>query len=483
MQQASVPPPAALVPVPAHPDEAAARQTARRYQQLLADYRWQLMSAKDREGNPRTWFASGTGVPGLEFSKEEKDAAAEPSLLLHSQLCQRQVDGWLVLRRYQVQGADPQREVAWQLTLRGDAYMRRPPLTCRTSPYNAEQRLLQMLSGGHALRMRIDQPNKGGPQLEVDDGFGGLLRFQGTLLAENQRHHLQGVETLLQVKETAAPCASTWSPGERCLLFREVRLDAAGEAASAWNDTVLAVDRYTHVAGTDVMLRVRPYGKANAGPNALRAYRAQHLLWTRGEAMPTVAGVSAAAVLEPEQPTFFPKLLLRFAARDRSLAGKDFTHLYYGNWLQQVLGPRRAGASELAGGEELAALESYLELRGQVATLDKADSSSAVRQQRYRDFLVSHPMHLNALEDLAGAGDADARFAFEGLLQAIKSSGDGQACESPWIVTSSADIGVLLRHLKLERDHAADRTLGDGCVRVGAEADARYFLVLDAHSS
>ncbi len=488
-QQAAVLPPAELIPVPAHPDEAVARQTAQRYQQLLAGYRWQLLSANDKDGKPRTWFGSGDEAPRLEFSAEQKHASAEPSLLLYSQLCQRQVNGGLVLRRYQVQGADPQREVAWQLTLREDAYVRKPALTCQKTPYTAELRFLHMLSDGHALRMRIDQPKKGGPQLEIGDAYGGMLLFEGTQLADDQRHAVQGAERLLQVKETAAACASTWLPGERCLLFREVRLDGANASASAWADSVLAVDRYTHVAGTEVMLRVTPYGKSKAATEDPVSYRAERLLWARGDAagadmMPTIAGVTAAAVLEPEQAMFYPQLLRRFTGRDRSFAPAEFSHLYYGHWLRQALGPRQVGAEGLfSGSEELAAIESYLELRSQLAALDKNGGSATVRLQLYRGFLAQHPLHLNALEDLAASGDADVRFVFEGLLQAIKASGDGVSCQSPWIVTSAGDIGVVFRQLALERDYDADRSLDEGCLRVGTEPDARYFLVLDQRDS
>jgi len=90
---------------------------------------------------------------------------------------------------------------------------------------------------------------------------------------------------------------------------------------------------------------------------------------------------------------------------------------------------------------------------------------------------------LNALEDLAASGDADVRFVFDGLLQAIKASGDGMSCNSPWIVTSAGDIGVVFRQLALERDYDADRSLGEGCLRVGADPDVRHFFMLDQRDS
>lgn len=475
--------PAALAPPPTHPDESAARQTAQRYQQLLPLYRWRLFAAVDKDGMPRTWFGEGADAPQLQFDVEDKSPSAEPSLLVHSELCKRQVDGEVVLRRYQVQGADSQREVAWQLNLRRQPHERAPALTCQKPAYTAEQRLLQMLSGGHALRMRVDQAKKNRPQLELGDAFGGALRFEGTPLAQGARYGLQGAERLLQIKEASAGCATTWLPGDRCLLFREVALDGRADAAFEWMGNVLAVDRYTHVSGTDAMLLVRRYERAGASPTAPLAYRAERLLWTRGDAvgpemMASVAGVRADAVLEPEQATFYPKLLARFIGRDRGLGDSEFTNLYYGEWLQRELGPKPVGgSSSFPGADELAAVEGYLQLRRQVAGLERAGGSAGARLQLYQDFLGRHPLHLNALEDLAG-DDADVRFGFDGLLQAIMASGDGKSCQSPWIVPSSGDIGVVFRHLALDRDYAMDRRMDDGCLRVGSGKDETYFLVL-----
>ena len=184
--------PAALAPPPTHPDESAARQTALRYQQLLPLYRWRLLTAVDKDGMPRTWFGEGADAPQLQFGVEEKGPSAEPSLLVHSELCKRQVDGKVVLRRYQVQGADSQREVAWQLNLHRQPHERAPALTCQKPAYTAEQRLLQMLSGGHALRMRVEQAKQDRPQLELGDAFGGVLRFEGTALAQDAHYGVQG---------------------------------------------------------------------------------------------------------------------------------------------------------------------------------------------------------------------------------------------------------------------------------------------------
>ena len=475
--------PAALAPPPTHPDESAARQTAQRYQQLLPLYRWRLLTAVDKEGMPRTWFGEGADAPQLQFSAEEKSPSAEPSLLVHSELCKRQVDGEVVLRRYQVQGADSQREVAWQLSLRRQPHERASALTCQKPAYTAELRLLQMLSGGHALRMRVEQAKKDRPQLELGDAFGGVLRFEGTALAQDAHYGVQGAERLLQIKETSAGCANTWLPGNRCLLFREVALDGRENAASDWNDDVLAVDGYTHSAGTDVMLLVRRYGSTNDGPVAPMSYRAGRQLWARGDAagpdmMAIVAGVRADAVLEPEQATFHPKLLARFIARDKGLGANEFAHLYYGAWLRRELGPTPAEASSpFNGADELAAAEGYLELRSQLVALGEAGGPAGARMQLYQDFLRRYPLHLHALESLAD-DDADVRFGFDGLLQAIIASGDGDSCQTPWIVTASGDIGVVFRHLALDRDHALDRKTDDGCLRVGSGKDEKYFLVL-----
>ncbi|WP_296246909.1 DUF4919 domain-containing protein [uncultured Stenotrophomonas sp.] len=475
--------PAAPAPPPTHPDESAARQTAQRYQQLLPLYRWRLLTAVDKDGMPRAWFGEGADAPQLQFGVEDKSPSAEPSLLLHSELCKRQVDGEVVLRRYQVQGADPQREVAWQLNLRRLPHERTPALTCQKPAYTAELRLLQMLSGGHALRMRVEPAKKDRPQLELGDAFGGVLRFEGTALVQGARYGLQGAERLLQIKEASAACANSWLPGNRCLLFREVALDGRGNAASDWNGDVLAVDGYKHSAGTDVMLLVRRYGSTGDDLAAPMSYRAERQLWERGatagpEMMASVAGVRADAVLEPEQATFYPKLLARFIGRDRGLAGTEFAHLYYGAWLQRNLGPKPAeGTSPFKGADELAAVEGYLELRRKVAASDEAGGSAGARLQLYQDFLGRYPLHLNALESLAG-DDAAVRFGFDGLLQAIMASGDGNSCQSPWIVTSSADIGVVFRHLALDRDYAMDRKEGEACLRVGSGEDGKYFLVL-----
>lgn len=480
-QSASMP--AALAPPPAQPDESAARQTAQHYQQLLPLYRWRLLAAVDKDGMPRTWFGEGADAPQLQFGVEETGPSAEPSLLVHSELCKRQVDGEVVLRRYQVQGADSQREVAWQLNLHRQPHERAPALTCQKPAYTAEQRLLQMLSGGHALRMRVDQAKQDRPQLELGDAFGGVLRFEGTPLAQGARYGLQGAERLLQIKEASAACANSWLPGNRCLLFREVALDGRENAASDWNGDVLAVDGYKHNAGTDVMLLVRRYGSTGDGHAAPMSYRAGRQLWVRGEAagpdmMASVAGVRADAVLEPEQATFYPKLLARFIGRDRGLAGTEFAHLYYGAWLHRKLGPKPAeGTSPFTGADELIAAEAYLELRRQLAALDGAGDSAGARLQLYQDFLGRYPLHLNALESLAG-DDGGVRFGFDGLLQAIMASGDGNSCQSPWIVTASGDIGVVFRHLALDRDYALDRKEDDGCLRVGSGKDERYFLVL-----
>lgn len=475
--------PAALAPPPAHPDESAARQTAQRYQQLLPLYRWRLLAAVDKDGMPRTWFGEGADAPQLQFGVVEKGSSAEPSLLVYSELCKRQVDGEVVLRRYQVQGADSQREVAWQLNLHRQPHERAPALTCQNPAYTAELRLLQMLSGGHALRMRVEQAKKDRPQLELGDAFGGVLRFEGTPLAQGARYGLQGAERLLQITEASAACANSWLPGNRCLLFREVALDGRENAASDWNGDVLAVDGYKHNAGTDVMLLVRRYGSTDDVHAAPMSYRAERQLWARGDAagpgmMASVAGVRADAVLEPEQATFYPKLLARFIGRDRSLAGTEFAHLYYGAWLQRKLGPKPTeGTSPFTGADELAAVEGYLELRRKVAALDGAGDSAGARLQLYQEFLGRYPLHLNALESLAG-DDEGVRFGFDGLLQAIMASGDGNSCQSPWIVTASGDIGVVFRHLALDRDYAMDRKEDDGCLRAGSGKDERYFLVL-----
>lgn len=500
-RSAAVSMPAALAPVPAHPDEALARETARRYQALLPGYRWQLISALDRDGKPYTWFSLGKDAPAFEFTREEASSSAEASLLVHSQLCQRQVDGRLTLRRYQVQGADSQRDVAWELRLRREAYERTPALTCQEPAYRSELHLVQLLSDGHALRMRVDQAKRDRPQLEVQDGFGGELRFEGRALAEADRLQLQAPELLLQIKEAAAPCKVTWLPGARCLLFREVSLGAVGaESAtvSDWNDTVLAVDRYTHVAGTEVMLRVKRYGKTTAGSADLPAYRAERLLWMRGpdvapNMMPSVAGVTAASVLDPDASTFLPALRARFVSRDRSLTATEFTHLYYGNWLQRALAPGRIDAmSAFPGAEAMEEAVDYLALRRQLHALAQAGTSPAdvlkqadAREQGYREFLGSYPLHLNALEDLAkgegaaGVGEPDVLFVFNGLLNAVLATGDGASCESAYMLTTSADIGVVLRQLSLPRDPKADLKQGDQCVRTGSGQTVKYFTALD----
>lgn len=497
----AVPLPAVLAPVPAHPDEAAAAETARRYQMLLPGYRWQLSSALDRDGKPYSWFSLGKQAPVLEFMREDAASSSTASLQVYSQLCQRQVDGRLTLRRFQVQGADPQRDVAWELTLRRAAHERVPALTCQQAAYRTELRLVQMLSGGHALRMRVDQTKNDRPQLEVQDGFGGVLRFEGRALGEADRLQLKAPELLLQVKETPAPCRVTWLPGERCLRFREVLLGTAGADGaqiSDWTDTVLGVDRYSHVAGSEVMLRVKRYGKATAGADDLPAYRAERLLWTRGadlgpDTMPAVAGVTAASVLDPDAAMFFPALQVRFVSRDRSLTAAAFAHLYYGNWLQRELGPARLDAgSGFPSIEAMTEVAEYLALRRQLHALAQADASAAgalspvdVRKQGHRDFLGRYPLHLNALEDLAtGEGaaaveDPDVRFMFDGLLDAILATGDGAACDSAYVVTTSADIGVVLRRLSLPRRPDEDLRQGAGCVRAGAGQAVKYFLALD----
>jgi hypothetical protein len=499
-RSAAVPIPASA-PVPAHPDEALARATARRYQALLPGYRWQLISALDRDGKPYPWFSLGKDAPVFEFTREEASLSAEASLLVHSQLCQRQVDGRLTLRRYQVQGTDSQRDVAWELRLRRASHERRPALTCQEPAYRSELRLEELLSDGHAMRMRVEQAKRDRPLLEVQDRFGGELRFEGRALAEADRLQLQAPELLLQIKEAAAPCKVTWLPGARCLLFRVVSLGAVGAGSatvSDWNDTVLAVDRYTHVAGTEVMLRVKRYGKTTAGSADLPAYRAERLLWMRGPGvapnmMPSVAGVTAASVLDPDAATFLPTMRARFVSRDRSLTATEFTHLYYGNWLQRALAPGRIDAmSAFPGAEAMEEAVDYLALRRQLHALAQAGTSPAdvlkqadAREQGYREFLGSYPLHLNALEDLAkgegaaGVGEPDVLFVFNGLLNAVLATGDGASCETAYMLTTSADIGVVLRQLSLPRDPKANLKQGDQCVRTGSGQTVKYFTALD----
>lgn len=144
-----------------------------------------------------------------------------------------------------------------------------------------------------------------------------------------------------------------------------------------------------------------------------------------------------------ESPFYYPHLLARYVAGDRTLTQEDYHYLYYGYVFQTTYRPLEPDSST-----------AYI-----LTVLDRTPEPDAEGCRRIidcaRDGMARDPFNLTNLNLMAYAqtilGDtASARtnaIRVEKILQTIKSSGRGTTERSPWVITSFAHAEALVASL------------------------------------
>jgi len=200
---------------------------------LLAGYHWQLVEARDAQGQPLAALAGATERPlRLDFADGRLGVG---------NLCNRMGGGY---------------------ALEGDR-LRVQPLVS-TQMACADERLMALereagrrLQGEFALALEPGDP----PRLALTDAAGDVLRFEGTPTAET-RYGGPGDTVFLEVAAQTAPCTHPEQGPRQCLQVREVAYDANGVRtgeAGPFASLYEGIEGYAHEPGVRNVLRVKRF--------------------------------------------------------------------------------------------------------------------------------------------------------------------------------------------------------------------------------
>jgi hypothetical protein len=160
---------------------------------------------------------------------------------------------------------------------------------------------------------------------------------------------------------------------------------------------------------------------------------------------------------------YYPKLMERLSATDTLLTKDDFRHLYFGYFFQPKYSAYWTSADEKELSKYYSADTIQAKDYDDIIRLAKHSISQFPFDLRQMNFLA-YIYHMKGDEVLS----KKTNIIFQGILNAILSSGDGLKCESGFHVLTVAHEYVLLNFFELE---SVSQALTGNCDYLAFEKD------------
>ena len=148
-------------------------------------------------------------------------------------------------------------------------------------------------------------------------------------------------------------------------------------------------------------------------------------------------------IADENSDKFYPSLMKRYEQGDTSLTNADYRHLYYGFTFQDEYRPYDKKPLDQTISQKMTVMN---------------DNTLPELQQLAQEYLQKDPFSLKMLYYLLNFNNASKQFnkneilqrKYDGILQAILSSGNGQGLETGYSVNHPSDEYMILRSLDLK---------------------------------